>query len=207
MRKFVDQGHEDGTKIVGFLWPANTWAYHSARGMTSEAGDRLRHLVDVLLGHGNTVSLMGHSLGARVCLHALQSSDALAAVRHCFLLAAALPHDCFTEHGEFPMESLTGCRDFTIYHSQTDTVLPKYFVLGEMLSEFAQYRFDLKRVRTTALGLTGPSQQDFPAGFNVSVVDLGGAISDHKGRVWLAAARSDVEAKLMQQDSNLAGLP
>ena len=43
-------------------------AYHNAKKNTEVAGRRLRRLLQVLLGHNNHVHLVGHSLGARVCL-------------------------------------------------------------------------------------------------------------------------------------------
>ena len=42
-----------------------------AKGKSVEAATKLAQLIEVLTGHHNTVHLLGHSLGVRVCLGAL----------------------------------------------------------------------------------------------------------------------------------------
>lgn len=172
--------------VMAFLWPAHTYAYHRAKSDTIEAAKRLQHLLEVLVGHGNRVHLLGHSLGARVCLGALDDwTHPL--MGDCFLLGAALTCDALAEEGEFPAHRC-GATTVHVYHSVRDPVLPSLFAIAEHgLSGLTS-----GALRLQAMGLVGVLAP-VP---KVSCVDVSDVVDGHGTKTWFLGVRCHVMHRL-----------
>lgn len=187
---------QDGSvSVVAFMWPAHkhSTAYWRAKSKAPEAGARLRHLLRVLIAHGNTVHVAGHSMGTRVCLHALSGWNE-PRMGHCFLMAAAIAADALGDDGELPAAAVAGT-GITVYHSQHDTVLPKGFVAAEIWGGLASMR---PCAATTAMGLGGPSEC-LP---RVESIDVSDEVRYHYAPVWIRCEtiRQDMRRKMEVPD-------
>lgn len=77
-----------GPLCIGFAWPARGTAWHAWR-MAARMALPLAGLLTRIAAHGRRAHLIGHSMGARVCLNALAQAPA-GSVGRVILLSAAV---------------------------------------------------------------------------------------------------------------------
>lgn len=179
--------------VVGFVWPGTFKAftktgkvigYIQSKGLAEESAMRLRQLITVLLEHGNSVHLLGHSMGARMVLQALKDWDEKR-VGHSFLLAASLPAVSLSSTDQYPLQSLTGI-DLTIFHSKNDDVLPHGYKIGEFVPGMLQNQRSTKE-QLTAMGINGPTgicETD-----QVIKVNVDDEVDSHHAVCWLSSEK------------------
>lgn len=144
---------------IGFFWAINR---------ANVAGRHLGTLVRRLQAAGNTVSILTHSLGARVALTALQTSH----VEDLVMMAPAVDDDCLGEEGEFsPAASATN--RVIVMFSPRDSVL-RYAYRASELFERANFRH--------ALGLNGASGPVPWNVYQIPCIDFIGGHGEYKDR-------------------------
>ena len=149
------------TNVIGFLWPSHKTSYPGARAKIPGAAVKLHALLQRLHSNGCTVTVVGHSLGARVALSAVRTSIPETIVDHMFLLGAAIHHNALSSTGDFPREALA-VRSITNFFSKNDAVLAGAFGLAELSSGGPK--------REAAMGFCGISEPlpDGCASYDVS---------------------------------------
>jgi len=186
----VDEGpvtiHQAPATVIAFLWPSHTKHYANAKTDASKAGKRLADLLSCLQrADYTTVSVVTHSLGARVALNALcgeheQGADAF--VRNLIFIGAAVGADALSPRGEFPRGRIQASRVVVFYSANDDvlasgTFLPSVFAVGEA---FSGALLGLK-----ALGAVGPAER-YSADESYDVSE---EVKGHNPSEWLSCAR------------------
>lgn len=147
--------------FVGGLWPGDSsWLgaveYAFAAKAAMRSGDALAAFLNRNFGEALSLSLVSHSLGARVALRLLQQLNPALPVRHLVLMAPAVDSNCLT--GEFAAAA-ERVQHIHILASDQDTVLEFAYPLGNPISGiFAQGH----PYWHPALGRTGPSSYPSP---------------------------------------------
>lgn len=139
---------------VGVLWPGDARLLHLVdypfEGDTAMAGGRL--LAQWLNRHAATaasLSLVSHSLGARLMLETLNGVDG--GVRHLVLMAGAIADDCLSNE----YRAAAGkAQSIHILSSKEDWVLAGAFPVGNLLGDVVLRDHPYFR---RALGLQGPA--------------------------------------------------
>lgn len=133
-------------QIIGYIWPGGNYEldYFSAKNRSGAVSHRFKVLLKEMLTHCNEVGIMGHSLGCRVLLKAVdilkESGYSKTANMELYLTAAAVDNESL-EKGERYFEA-TEMADMTyVFHSKNDPVLSFAYRLVEW---------------DRALGLSGP---------------------------------------------------
>lgn len=109
-------------------------------------------------GANPIVALVGHSLGCRLILEALwnasrQNRDLQLDKTHLFLMGAAVAVGVVEEEPVIN-DLVRRCATRTVFHSQSDRALKRFFVPGQQIAIWLNY--DFRRVRKkTAVGLRG----------------------------------------------------
>ena len=140
--------------VIGYAWPGGSSFidWWDAKGMADEVACQFGHLIEALNGINVSPDLMSHSLGARVCLQALKTSDV--SVGKYFCLAASVDGRCFRKEGislpDIPdflegsqgferelklrelekqafSSSVSRCRHVVVLHSKHDAVLKRLY--------------------------------------------------------------------------------
>ena len=152
------------TNVIGFLWPSHKTSYPGARAKVPGAALKLRGLLQSLHSTGCTVTVVGHSLGARVALSAVKDAFPDTLVANMFLIGAAVLHNALSNAGDFPRESLA-VRSITAFYSKNDAVLAGGFSLAE-----ASSRCGTKLTKAdAAMGFRGISEPLPPGCFSCDV--------------------------------------
>jgi len=179
--------------VVGFIWPGTFKGrsktgkivrYIHSKSLAETSADRLRQLLQVLIGHGNEVNIVGHSMGVRVVLKALLGWEERR-IKHVFLWAAAVPATSFNETDQFAMRNLAGTH-FTVFHSKNDDVLPYGYKIAEFVPGLAQTTRSAGD-HITALGQYGPKDLEPQFMERVTSVDVSEEVACHHTGSWMAS--------------------
>lgn len=120
--------------FLGVLWPGD-WIlpainYPFENGVASKAGRLLADFINRWLGSARSISLVSHSLGARVVLTAIRGSTRR--IRCACIAAGAVNAGCLTE--EFAAAS-ANCDRIVTLSSRADTVLRFAYPPGDLLAD------------------------------------------------------------------------
>lgn len=120
--------------FVGVLWPGD-WIipavnYPFENGVASTSGRFLADFINRWLSSARSISLVSHSLGARVILTAIRGSKRR--IRCACVTAAAVNAGCLTE--EFNAAS-ANCDRIVTLSSRADTVLRFAYPPGDLLAD------------------------------------------------------------------------
>jgi len=189
--------------VIAFLWPSHTRNYPAARAKATEAGRRLRGFLLALRHAGfHSVSIVAHSLGARVALTALSydNQESTALVCNLVLIGAAVTSDALSLRGEFPRRNVKAShlvvffsRNDDILSSGSNTALPSVFALGEFFSQRCACDSQCvglgtlcgaSAISVEALGAHGPVD----AGAVDECHDVSCEVKGHKPLSWLMCA-------------------
>jgi pimeloyl-ACP methyl ester carboxylesterase len=141
--------------FVGVLWPGDSESLHALsypvepRNATG-AGNMIATFVDSYFGNAASISLVSHSLGARVVLQTI--SQMRRPVRRTILMAGAIGDDCLT--GEFAGVPAKVDK-ISVLASKEDEVLRWAFPIGDLAAEIVDH--DHPRWES-ALGRFGPTE-------------------------------------------------
>jgi len=184
--------------VVGFVWPGTSKArtktgkvigYIHSKTLAEKAAMSLVELIHVLWKHGNTVHLLGHSMGARLILKTLLRVQALREqppIGHTFLIAAAVPAVSLCKTDQFPLDKLAG-KGITVFTSTNDDVLPHGYKLVEFVPGLLQKKHSSKQ-QITAMGIRGPCFQDEQGPHKkVTTIDLSAEVHSHHAFNWLSS--------------------
>jgi Alpha/beta hydrolase of unknown function (DUF900) len=147
--------------VVTVLWPGDGfifWSFMTATTHTKAVGANFANFLASSAFQAREVSFISHSLGARVILETV--SQTLAKGRSAqapvfgtaILMAPAVDNDAL----DTPYASATGpggLKRIVVLSSPTDTVLSRWFVLGDVADRLL---FQGYKGNTKALGLVGP---------------------------------------------------
>jgi len=185
--------------VVGFVWPgtfktlSKTGAvigYIQSKALAEQSAKRLRLLLSVLVGYGNKVHIVGHSMGARLVLQALKESwsEKGPQIGHTFLIAAAIPAISLAKTDQFPLDELAG-EGLTVFTSKNDDVLPHGYKIGEFVPGLLNKQHTSSEQKI-AMGLGGP-HGDLPIPSNpdyLKLVNLDDEVKSHHATTWLSSA-------------------
>lgn len=159
-------------RIIGYSWPGGDSRFEWKLGKSNadRTGSRLRELLQALKSEGNRIDVFSHSLGARVCLGALEGLPAGHVVGDYFSAAAAVDNECLQPDQEF-FTAAHSCERLFVLHSRRDGVLSTFFKLKEL---------------DRALGARGPEDPRFIKADtrNIFVADCQRRIDDHTDYFW-----------------------
>ena len=164
------------TNVIGFLWPSHKTSYAGARAKVPGSAMRLRALLQTLRSRGCTVTVVGHSLGARVALSAVKDAHPDDLVANMLLIGAAVLHDALSDTGDFPRASLA-VRRITAFYSKNDAVLAGGFSFAEVTAGCG-FKSD------AAMGFRGMSE---PLPPDCSCVDVSSAVPSHNADDYILA--------------------
>jgi len=165
---------DDGTPlydlIVGYTWPGGDDGldYFAAKRRASAVAPRVYRLLEALRRNGATIDIMGHSIGCRVSLSALQGRLYLPdMIRNLYLTAAAVDNESIEKDEEY-WSSVSACRNLFVFHSKNDDVLNVSYRVAEL---------------DEALGYSGPENpadiiQNAP---HVKVINCKNVVFKHGG--------------------------
>lgn len=146
-------GLPDAFVFVGVLWPGDWWIpvvnYPAEASDAVQCGRNLARFVNTTLSGAGAVSLVSHSLGARVVLEAVKHLDRPA--REVCVLAAAADDDCLTSR-QYDAARRNAKR-VSVLASRGDWVLRLAYPAGDFLSDLFS---DDDRPTGLALGYHGP---------------------------------------------------
>jgi pimeloyl-ACP methyl ester carboxylesterase len=163
---------------VGVLWPGDARLLHVLdypfEGSEAvAAGKLLARFLNTHAAGAASLSLVSHSLGARVVLQALQ--DLAGGVRRLVLMAAAIEDDCL--HQEY-RAAAAKAQSIHVLASKEDWVLAGAFPLGNVIGEIVMRGHPYFK---TALGRDGPDRRsdvcasggvwELPDGWNYGHLD------------------------------------
>ncbi len=195
-----------GLLPVIVLWPGD-WVvpvvnFPAAHRPAERAGRQLGEHVGRFAAAVPAISLMSHSLGARVVLEAVLALPAGRQVDTLCLTAAATDNDIFRQDKAGRYSAVPGrCRQVMVIHSRRDKVLRLAYPAGDFLADL--FLRDRDSPFRAALGFHGPRPTDRPVvPPNFGIPD--GAGVDHGDYVGAGAKRAQV-AGLMARA--LAGRP
>jgi hypothetical protein len=139
--------------FIGVLWPGDWWIpvinYPVEAGDAAQCGRNLARFVNASLAPASSVSLVSHSLGARVVLEAVKHLDRPA--REVCVLAAAADDDCLTSP-QYDAARLNSNR-ISVLASRGDLVLRLAYPAGDFFSDLF---YDDDSPTHRALGYHGP---------------------------------------------------
>lgn len=143
------------TTFVGLLWPGDSiWAhgldYPLEPRMADDAGERLAAFVDNAMTDIASLSLVSHSLGARVILQTINRMTGR--VRCAVLMAGAIDDDCLSAEFQTAEQRIN---QISVLASKRDEVLAWLFPLGNLLGGIIDKGHPWFR---TALGRDGPAR-------------------------------------------------
>ena len=137
-------------KIIGYAWPGGDreWEYFSAKRRSKKSGKRFKSLLQELLTTSSEVGVMGHSMGCRVTLKAVdllqEELFPKKAKLELFLTAAAIDNDTL-EKGERYYEATLLADSTYVFYSKKDDVLSVACKLTQL---------------DNAMGMTGPENPE-----------------------------------------------
>jgi hypothetical protein len=151
--------------FLGVLWPGD-WAipainYPFEDRIASQAGKLLGGFCNSWLGSARSVSMLSHSLGARVVLDAIQASRRR--IKRACITAGAVNAACLAE--EYAKAS-ANCDEIRTLSSRGDLVLQFAFPPGDMLADLLDPDHPPFEA---ALGRGGPAS---PQGANVRAYEI-----------------------------------
>lgn len=140
--------------FVGVLWPGDSiWLhgldYPEETGVANEAGQLIGPFLDQNFGGAASISLVSHSLGARVVLSTIANMKR--SVKRLILMAGAIDDDCLTS--EF-QSIVPNVGEISVLASKEDEVLALAFPLGNLAGGILTTGHPWLR---DALGRGGPS--------------------------------------------------
>lgn len=132
-------------EVIGYIWPGGETAinYYSAKSRANKLGRRVGLLFQRMFDNDVTVDVMGHSMGSRVILKALDTR-AEKVVQNVFLLASAVDNECLEKTEKF-YPATKRCSNAFVFHTKHDTTLSIFYRGAEL---------------DNALGLTGPENPE-----------------------------------------------
>lgn len=144
----------DSCLCIGVLWPGDARFLHVVdypfEGDEAIAsGQLLARFVNAHAGGAASLSLVSHSLGARVVLQALMDLDG--GVRRLVLMAGAIENDCLEREYR---AAAAKAQTIHVLTSKEDWVLAAAFPLGNALGEIVMHGHPYFKA---ALGRDGPS--------------------------------------------------
>jgi hypothetical protein len=153
--------------FVGLLWPGDSiWAhgldYPEEPRVADDTGQLLGPFLDANFGMAASISLVSHSLGARVILKTVSSMSRR--IRRVTIMAGAIDDDCLST--EF-QDAAGNVDEISMLASHKDEVLSGLFPLGNFLGGILTAGHPWWH---GALGLGGPSQpwpQNLQAPFEI----------------------------------------
>ena len=143
--------------MVGVLWPGDSkyvplLDYPGEGSEAIKSGKLLADFLNQYSTRTQALSLVSHSLGARVVLQTLAELNI--SVDHVILMAGAIENDCLlNEYAEAAKKA----RKITVIASQKDWVLELAFPVGNPIGEIVMRDHPYF---TSAIGRTGPSAFD-----------------------------------------------
>jgi len=140
--------------FVGVLWPGDSIRLHGLdypeeTGVADEAGHLIGPFLDQNFGGAASISLVSHSLGARVVLSAIASMKR--SVKRLILMAGAIDDDCLTAEFQSVVPKVG---EISVLASMKDDVLAMAFPLGNLAGGILDVGHPWLR---EALGRGGPS--------------------------------------------------
>lgn len=139
--------------FIGVLWPGDWWVpvvnYPAEADDAVQCGRSLAAFIDARLTQASNVSLVSHSLGARVVLEAVKTMARKA--REVCVLAAAADDDCLTTNQY--RDARMNAKRTSVLASRGDTVLELAYPAGDFLSDLF---YDDDSPWRKALGYHGP---------------------------------------------------
>jgi esterase/lipase superfamily enzyme len=146
----------DVPAFLGLLWPGDSESLHALSypeepKNAMAAGSMIAQYIDSNFQDAASISLVSHSLGARVVLQT--ASQMSRPLRRLILMAGAVGDDCFT--GEF--SSVPGkVESISLLASKEDEVLRWAFPIGDFVSEIVDHDHPWWE---SALGRSGARQR------------------------------------------------
>jgi hypothetical protein len=157
--------------FVGVLWPGDSiWLhgldYPEETGVADQAGQLIGPFLDQNFGGAASISLVSHSLGARVVLSTIASMKRN--VKRLILMAGAIDDDCLTAEFQSVVPKVG---EISVLASMKDDVLAMAFPLGNLAGGILDVGHPWLR---EALGRGGPSPApdhfrphfEIPSGWN-----------------------------------------
>lgn len=186
-----DDGSPIYDLIIGYTWPGGDDGldYFAAKKRASAVSPRVNRWIDALRRAGASIDVMGHSMGCRVSLLALQGKLLMPQmVRNLYLTAAAVDNES-VEKGEEYSESAAACQKLYVFHSKNDTVLNVSYRTAEL---------------DEALGYSGPED---PADIienspNVKVINCKNVVFKHGGYKSCAGMYAYIKGEFGQNPAN-----
>lgn len=178
--------------VIGYTWPGGDDAhdYYSAKRRAGAVSPRINRWIDAMKRAGSTIDVMGHSMGCRVSLLALQGKLLYPKmVRNLFLTAAAVDNESI-EKGEEYFASASACEKLYVFHSKNDEVLDASYRVAEL---------------DEALGYSGPEN---PADIienspNVKVINCKNVVYKHGGYKDCAGMYSYIKGEFGDTPANV----
>lgn len=166
----LDSGSPIYDMIIGYTWPGgdDPLNYYSAKRRASAVSPRVNRWIDDMRSNGATIDIMGHSMGCRVSLLALQEKTQFSKmIRNLFLTAAAVDNESIEKDEEY-YKSACGCDKLYVFHSKNDNVLNISYRTAE---------------RDAALGYSGPENPAYiiENSPNVKVINCKNVVLKHGG--------------------------
>ena len=144
---------QPGEAFLGVLWPGDWIApainYPFEDGVASHAGDMLAGFMNRWLASARSLSVLSHSLGARVVLAAIKGSRRR--IRRACITAGAVNAGCLAE--EFAAAA-TNCDSISTLSSTADRVLEFAYPPGDLLADVLDPDH---RPFEAAMGRAGPN--------------------------------------------------
>lgn len=190
MLKF-DNGSPIYDLIIGYTWPGgdDPLDYFSAKRRASAVSPRVNRWIDAIKKSGATIDIMGHSMGCRVSLLAMQGKLQFSkTIRNLFLTAAAVDNESIEKNEEYYASTCT-CEKLYVFHSKNDDVLKMSYRVAEL---------------DEALGYSGPEN---PADIienspNVKVVNCKNVVFKHGDYKDCAGMYSYIQGEFGENPSN-----
>jgi hypothetical protein len=140
--------------FVGVLWPGDWWIpvinYPAEADDAARTGRNLAKFINAQLSNASDISLISHSLGARVVLEAVKLMRRKA--REVCVMAAAADDDCLTS-SQYDAARRNAQR-VSVLASRKDRVLKVAYPLGDFFSDL--FAGDDDHPARRALGFHGP---------------------------------------------------
>jgi len=145
----------DSSVFVGLLWPGDSESFYALSypvepKNATAAGNMIGPFLDANFGNAASISLVSHSLGARVLLQTI--SQMKRPVRRAILMAGAIGDDCLTAEFSGVPQNVAA---ISVLASKEDDVLRWAFPVGDLGAEIVDRDHPWWE---SALGRFGPSQ-------------------------------------------------
>ncbi|WP_290809804.1 alpha/beta hydrolase [Halovivax sp.] len=129
--ELADAGYHE--VVVAATWDSDTLNFWGAEGNADEAGTRLgRWIRQQFGGTQTTVRLVGHSLGGRLSLNAIDELDGDVVLETVALLGAAVEDDSVCDDGRFADGIRDSAVDVYNYHSHEDATVCTIYDLSTL---------------------------------------------------------------------------